>query len=347
MPRRRDERRRARGPYKHGNRWRVVVVAPGGEATPFSYPTKGEADAVVRDYQREFGTGSDVDSALARWQADLETEGLMPVTVETLMRRSRMFLAPVIHDDLRALTPKRCEALYKALRKRCAVQTHHLALSETRRFTRWCVAHGLLTADPTAKLKRVGKPNRGKPKLRVTESRALVDVAIAEAAKGDESAVAVLIALVLGRRASETKDLATRDVDDGGALLWVSDAKTEAGKVVIEVPLVMRPILNGLVAARKKAKQKGLFPGRSRYWVYYHTLRLCRLAGVPEVCPHGLRGTHATLATQTGATAEMVTRAMGWTSISVGERHYFERGTVDRARTGRAAQRLLGHGKAS
>src|SRR5690606_26954509 len=123
-----------------------------------------------------------------------------------------------------------------------------------------------------------------------------------------------------------------------------ADAKTPAGKVVLEVPVALRPILVGLAQAMDEAGQERLFPGKTRYWVYYHVRRLCRLAGVPETCVHGLRGTHATIADQSGATAEMVMRTMGWTSISVGDRHYFAPGTRDRTRAGRAATRLLGVG---
>lgn len=320
------------------------MVAPGGEATPHSYASEDEATKAIEGFELEHGSGHGIDAALERWEADIATEGNKPVTVETSMRRARMFLEPSLGAEVRTLTPQRCAALYKRLRGLYSVQSHHMSLSATKRFLRWCVAQGLLPSDPSVKIKRVGKARRGKPKLRVTESRALVDTALAEAEKGDESAVAVMIALVLGRRASETKDVEVRDVDDGGALLWVADAKTEAGKVVIEIPLVMRPLLNGLVAVRRAAKEVRLFPGRSRYWLYYHTHRLCRLAGVPEVCPQGLRGTHATLAQETGASAELVTRAMGWTSIAVGERHYFADGTTDRVRAGRAATRLLGPG---
>jgi integrase len=212
--------------------------APGGEATPHSYASEAEAEAAVRAFTREFGSGIDVGSALERWKADVTTEGLKPITVVTMMRKTRQFLTPA----------------------------HHLALTETKRFLRWCVAQKLLKADPSAKIDRVGKPRRGRPKLRVTESRRLVDVALAAAGKGDDSAVAIMIALVLGRRASETSDLELRDVDDDGALLWVADAKTDAGKVVIEIPLVMRPVLNRLVAARAAKKQTRLFPGRNRHW---------------------------------------------------------------------------------
>lgn len=321
------------------------MVEPGSRPAPFSYATKEEALDVIARYQSKFGTGDDIDSVIGRWKADLETEGLKEVTVETLERRVRMFFAPAMQQEVRSVTAKRCTELYKMLRKTgCAVQTHRRALVEAKRFLRWCVAQGLLASTPAAKVNPVGKPNAGKPKLRVTEARALVDVAVAAALQGDESAVAVLVALVLGRRASEVKNLDVRDVDDDGALLWVSDAKTAAGKVVLDVPIVLRPLLLDLVEVRKRAKESRLFPGRTRYWVYYHTLRLCKAAGVPPVCPQGLRGTHATLATQTGATAEMVVRAMGWTSIAVGERHYLAPGTTDRARAGRAATRLLSPG---
>lgn len=68
--------------------------------------------------------------------------------------------------------------------------------------------------------------------------------------------------------------------------------------------------------------------------------RLCRLAGVPVVSAHGLRGTHATLATSAGATSHVVAAALGHTSPSITQRAYIEAGATEGVRSDRAQARL-------
>jgi integrase len=53
-----------------------------------------------------------------------------------------------------------------------------------------------------------------------------------------------------------------------------------------------------------------------RDWPRENVQRICRLADVPEVTAHGLRGTHATLAEEEGATGDLVARALGHEHVS-------------------------------
>jgi hypothetical protein len=67
--------------------------------------------------------------------------------------------------------------------------------------------------------------------LRIDEARKLVDVCLRSANGGDEAAVGVMTALLLGLRASEVTDRVVRDLDDNGRLLWIEfgqDATLEA-----------------------------------------------------------------------------------------------------------------------
>jgi len=52
-----------------------------------------------------------------------------------------------------------------------------------------------------------------------------------------------------------------------------------------------------------------------------HELCAYRDAGVPVVCPHGLRGTHATLAEEAGEAGAAVARQLGHTDHKVTEGH--------------------------
>jgi integrase len=66
----------------------------------------------------------------------------------------------------------------------------------------------------------------------------------------------------------------------------------------------------------------------------------CDEAGVPRVCTHSLRGLHATLATEAGATSHAVAGALGHTSPAVTHAHYIERGATRRATTKRVVGKL-------
>ena len=79
---------------------------------------------------------------------------------------------------------------------------------------------------------------------------------------------------------------------------------------------------------------------RDRYWLHYHLQKLCKEARVPVVCPHSLRGLHATLATEAGATSHVVAAALGHTSPAVTQAHYIQPGTFQRARTRRVAGKI-------
>ncbi len=61
--------------------------------------------------------------------------------------------------------------------------------------------------------------------------------------------------------------------------------------------------------------------------------RICCLAKTQIVNPHGLRGTHATLAIQAGITGDAVARALGHESFAVTAGHYAKPEAVLGART--------------
>ena len=61
--------------------------------------------------------------------------------------------------------------------------------------------------------------------------------------------------------------------------------------------------------------------------------RICKEAGAPRVCPHGLRGTWATITTQAGVAGHVVSRELGHPSEEMTTRHYTKPGALDEART--------------
>ena len=59
-----------------------------------------------------------------------------------------------------------------------------------------------------------------------------------------------------------------------------------------------------------------------RQTLHKAVVAMCARAGVPRVCVHGLRGTHASLAVSGGASVEAVARVLGHTSTKMTLDHY-------------------------
>ena len=356
---------RVHGPYQHRNRWRLVLAGRGGSKEVVSFPTATEA----RDYKRALLKqieGQTVSDAVQAHVVAMRERGLRRSTVTRAEFHLRRFFELDATDGdrkipfgetggrLADLRPNRCAELYAKLRGAVEVDTHRNALAAAKAFGAWCVEQTWLLENPLADIKPIGERNRGKPQLRIDEARKLVDVGFRLADEGHVGAVAVLTALTLGLRASEITDRVCRDLDDEGRLLWIPFGKTKRSKRALEVPELLRPYLLGLTRGRKPEEQlfgtgAGLVPRerdpeekkpRDREWVLRQVHALCNQADVPVVCAHSLRGLHATLATEAGATPHLVATALGHSSIAVAERHYTDRGAAHRAKTRKVVDRL-------
>jgi integrase len=136
-----------------------------------------------------------------------------------------------------------------------------------------------------------------------------------------------------------------RDIDDDGRVLWVPFGKTHNARRRLRIPEQLRPLVLRLVAT-KRADEPLFYPAtHQRVWTHYYNAQvraLCRQAGVPEVVPHSLRGLHATLALEGGATADAVAKALGHSSFAMTEQHYASPSSVSNARSSRVAQTLGG-----
>jgi integrase len=282
--------------------------------------------------------------AVDAYEVSLRERNLAGSTVERQRRHLDMLLQLDTngHRPLRWLTAKRADELYAAARETTEVATHRSSLGAGKRFGAWCAKRGWLAADPFAEVEGIGRPNKGKPQLHVDESRALIDACVAE---GSRASIAVATAFLLGVRASEVTDRTVRDLDDGGRLLWIDRGKTNAAQRYLEVPDVIREYLLAFKKGRPAAAYlfgKSDLDRPSRFWLHWHCKRLCRAAKVPVVPPHGLRGTHATLAKQAGATSHLVAAQLGHASTAITEQVYIAPGEVDRAAQRAALKKLRG-----
>jgi integrase len=335
---------RAHGPYPDRRGWRVVVVDRGGARSSRVYPSEAEARAVIAALERQLALEEvTVAKAIDMYADHLAERGRR----ETSIQRATAHLRTVFVDldaVLADVGPAQAAQLYEGLRTRkskmgrpFSVDTHRNALNECGMFGRWAARKKLIVADPFAEIEPVGKRRRGKPQLRLDEARKLLDVTVPAAEAGDRGALVVALVLLTGLRASEAAMLGARDVDDSGRLLWVAVSKTDAGVRRLAVPA---PLVEPLAAAAKGGGP--IFPVTSRFWVRRRVTAWCKAAGVPVVSPHGLRGTHSTLAQEHGATSHVVAAALGHSSSAVTERHYTAPGAAEQAKASRAWRVLTG-----
>ena len=339
-------------PYPEGSRWRVVYIE-GGARGSRKFATEKEAQDFASDYRAALKRSEvTVAEAIEEYLGHLVERGKRPTTVATVGHRLRAVLTDPdepVEDITVARARQLAEAYLSTPRDRGgqkpAAETARSTLSKVRAFGSWAVKRRYAPGNPweALELDIAGAPRRRKPQLRIDESRRFAECAHAEAEAGDDAATAALVALYLGLRASEIVARDVRDLDDGGRVLWIDTAKTAAGERWLEVPPPLQPLL--VAAAKGRVPDAPLLGGerRTRYWVYYHVRRLCRLARVPRVPPHGLRGTHDTLAREAGATGHLVASALGHADGGrTSERHYADPGAVERARQRRALRVLTG-----
>ena len=336
------EGERVHGPYKHGNRWRVVVTRADRSQTVESFKTRAEALAVA-NAARAQSEGRTLMIAVDAYETSLRERKLAGVSVERARRHLERLLKLDTegHRPLAWLNVKRAATLYDESRAGASVATHRNGLAAGKAFGKWCARRGWLAANPFANVEGVGRRKRGKPQHHVDESRKLIEVCLAE---NTRESIAVATAFLLGMRATETAVRQVRDLDDGGRLLWIDRTKTDAGRRHLEVPEVLRPYLIALASGRPStaylfgASDVGGRP--TRYWLHYHCKRLCAVAKVPTVTPQGLRGTHTTLARAAGTTAHVVAAQVGHSSPSMTESAYIAPGTSARADV-RTVERLV------
>jgi integrase len=160
------------------------------------------------------------------------------------------------------------------------------------------------------------------------------------AAAGEAGAVAAMMTLLLGMRASEIVTRVVRDLDDDGHLLWIPTAKTEAGRRTLRVPDVLRPHLQRLAADLQPDAL--LFGQHWRDWPREWVQRICQRAGVPMVTAHGMRGLHSTLAMEAGVTGHVVAASLGHERVTTTVQSYAKPEAVAGAQQRRALRVLAG-----
>ena len=313
------------GPYRHHGGYRCQLIIEGQRSWTPGAPTPEKAYQIAqRSVERiQASHPLAIGEAIDLYAENLKQKGRKPASYEGTPLRLRLFFAKVMKQPMSTLAPPRCASLYRDLTtqtstrtgKPLAVATHRAYLADARSFCRWAVKVGHLRKNPLESVEPVGRPRTGKTQLRIDEARHWKRKAHELAAEGKPGAVAALMTLLMGLRASEVISRTVRDLDDNGRLLWIPEAKTDAGKRTLRIPDELQPYLRQL--AKDKLPLALLFGEHDRDWPRDWVKKICRLAKVQEVCAHSMRGLHATLAIQAGASPDLVARSLGHESASM------------------------------
>jgi integrase len=96
--------------------------------------------------------------------------------------------------------------------------------------------------------------------------------------------------------------------------------------MILAMPMLRTQSAKGLRTQLGRSYNDKLSIGAlaNRGAVYRWVHRICKLSEVPVVPPHGLRGTHGTLARERGSTVKAVSEALGHASTTVTLGHYIK-----------------------
>jgi integrase len=319
VPQRRKGKR-VLGPYKRGRSYAIAIIDDGGERTDREFESEAKAEAAKRLVEQRWGEldAITVEQALTEYERHLERKGTKPVSFKETLRRLRLFFTKpdrVVGD----LNRKECAAYYEAFTEGRSVDYHRNTLSEARSFLRWCAGKEWIRANPLEGVEGIGRRSKGKAQLTADEAFRFAFAALWMANDGDAGALGAAMLLYLGLRQSEVWKRRVRDLDRNGTVLRIEDAKTKAGERQVEVPDLLQPYLADLVRGRLPLAP--LFPANdgghhTKAWLRFAVERVCAAAGVPEVTPHGLRGTFSTLGEGAHVASHAVAGAIGHAGMS-------------------------------
>ena len=334
---------RVNGPYPERGKWRIYLIDGSGRKA-FLFPTRAEAEAMKATLtaraqaltERTIG-----DTLDAYHDYRVRVRGVLPKTADDHCRHLRSLLP--VDAALSTLTAERASRLYLDYTERAnhytgkpiAVATHQWILLIAKCWGRWLLKAGIVAQNPFSAVEPIGRRSTGKVQLTRDEAQRLSRIAVQRAQAGDVAAVGALLMLHMGLRQGEVGSRIARDVDHDGRVLIIPFGKTATSRRRLKVPQWLQPyvsrLADGKAAGDLLFSADGQKPRPRQYW-WRKVHELCDAANVPRVCPHSLRGLHATLAIEEGASGEAVARALGHTRFEITAKHYATPDSVANAR---------------
>ena len=352
---------RVLGPYAEKDRWRIIILEKGVRRSEY-LATLPEARKRMSQLKKQHGKAAafTVGMMLEEYTKEREVLGkVLPLTSQMEAARIRDFLASILELRVSSVTSTIAARLYADLiaspnqrsGKFLSVETHRAYLTFAKALFNWAAKKGITGSSPFSEVTPVGKPNVGKTQLRIEEARRFVQAALNEyETHRRPMALAAVMALTMGLRASEILQRKVRDLDDDCGILWIDAGKTRNAKRHLRIPEFLRPHLRELVGNQNQdaylfvSSLSGKPVRHQLLWAAVQ--RLCLAAGATAVSTHSLRGLYATLVVESGALSETVASSLGHGSFAMTEKHYAQASSVSNVRTARVDQ-LLSSGRAT
>lgn len=340
---------------RHRQRWQVRFIRAGAGRS-LSYTSEAEALRKADWLRGEIARAAaqTVGALLEEWIA---TQQHLTSGTRRTRRAAVLWLLPAEMTAAALGRAQGAALLERAVRTSAqrSVASQRQAAKEARRFCQWLMECRGLGRNPVEGLTVAGRTRRGHESHQQL-SRVQVRAFLSEAHKRrDPASIAAACFFLLGRRIGDLLGTPERH----GALVGGVEIFAAGGGVVRGLgkgsipwtsPIVSVPEypdladrLAALVAGR--GPDEPLFPGRvPGQQLCQATARracrdICAAAKVPQVCPHGLRGTLATLAAEAEVPEAIAARALGHTQ-AVHRQHYAQRDAAE-ARAQAAGLRAL------
>jgi integrase len=309
---------RVYGPYKHRNGYVIRIVTDAGtNSVSFKdeAPARARAEELKAIEEKEPLT---IHDHIKSYLSFLEVCKNKPLSIRTARQSLECLFRG--YEDLSAahLDTKKAREIYLALAKRVAVDTHRISLTRVRHMWRYLIDEGVVKSNPWTEVSGIGKRVKGKKKLTDDETRILFRDCLSRASEHDGS-LGIVIALLLGLRGGEVRNIQKRHFDRDCSVLRVYSSKTETGKRSILVPEELQKLVKARIESL--APEDRLF-ARTHDWLNHVVKAACVRLKLPGITGHSLRGIHASLATRAGATSELVAATLGHSKTDVTEEHY-------------------------
>lgn len=339
--------------------WRIVVCTPtperpeGRRATRW-FDTEEDAQDFRETVEAKLSrfTTTKISEAINLYEQYLKDKGTIGYG-ETIRRLKAFFPLDI---TIGRVTPERAKSYYEKFRARLrpdgepiSVAYHRAALINARSFLSWAGEQGWLELNPLAKVKGIGKKNKGKPQLTGDEIIRWYAHCLARAQAGDAAALGCLMAFTMALRSADLCRRLVRDVDMGGTVLRVTGGKTAASNRPRAIADELQPLVHRLITGRASTEPLFKTPytesgHHTRRWLEEAMVRFCKAAGVPYACPHSLKGSASSILIEEGYSANAVARHCSHESTTTTEQHYIAAGAVEDARM-RTAMKVLSGGK--
>ncbi|MFO0580165.1 MAG: tyrosine-type recombinase/integrase [Polyangia bacterium] len=351
-----------------GKRLRFRIhVFDGSTTTKPSFSTIEEAEKARQRFERELANRREAsvsDLIEAYMHHHRVVKGNRPRSSTNTEERLRRFFERCPDLYLRSITPQKAEELYEVhvatpnrkTGQPLAACTQHHDLKKVRALFGWAVKRGMLLVNPFAGVELIGRPKKGKRQLTLDQAKQFFRAALTRfEQRGDKLALAAIVALTTGARASEVMNRTVGELDEGGTALVVqereatldeegAELKNKKASRVLEIKQPLPAYLLALAAGKPPTallfRNSGTKVDSARILLRRKIRKICAEEGLPLVTTHSFRGLFATMLFRKSRDTSAVAELMGHTDFGMTRQAYLAPGTYEKAQSEALADAL-------